>query len=88
MVFATIDIKIERDCYMYIYRAPLVGSVTRGGKAIFRVKGEYQKLPHKLCLSTFEHHFPEGTTEYWFGIMKPTDITQNTSEISNAIYNQ
>ena len=54
----------------------------------YLINGERPAMPNKLCLSTFEHNFPEGTTKYWFGIMKPTDITQNTSEISNAIYNQ
>lgn len=46
------------------------------------------RMPNKLWLSTYEHKFPDGITEYWFGIMKPTDITQNSSEISNALYNQ
>lgn len=43
-------------------------------------------MPNKLTLSTYEYHFPEGNTEYWFGIMKPTDLTQNTREISATLY--
>ena len=54
----------------------------------YKYGGAYHKLPGKLCLSTFEHNFPEGTTEYWFGIIKPTDVSQNSSEITNALYNQ
>lgn len=54
----------------------------------FKYSGSYHKMPNKLCLSTFTHNFPEGTTEYWFGIIKPTDVSQNSSEIANALYKQ
>jgi hypothetical protein len=88
----TTDIVITESCYIPVYRASggaLISPTVRvGGKINIMIKEERQRMPNKLCLSTFTHNFPEGTTKYWFGIMKPTDITQNTSEISNAIYNQ
>ena len=82
---ATVDIRVDKPCHLYTFSSNSQGT---GGKITLIPKDSRQKLPHKLCLSTFEHNFPEGTTEYWFGIMKPTDITQNTSEIHNAMYNQ
>lgn len=81
----SIDIVVERPCYLNMYSYPVSVSLK---KIIFNLKDSRVEMPNKLCLSTFEHHFPEGTTTYWFGIMKPTDITQNTSEIHNAMYNQ
>ena len=87
--FYAVDIKIERECYMYMWKYNISQStLTKGAKIIFRIKNSRIKMPNKLCLSTYEHNFPEGTTKYWFGIMKPTDITQNTSEVHNAIFNQ
>ena len=43
-------------------------------------------LPNKLTMSTYERIFPDGVTKYWFGIIKPTDVTQNSSEITTALY--
>ena len=42
-------------------------------------------LPNKLTLSTVEYFYPEGYAEYWFGVICPVDLTQNTSEINNII---
>ena len=53
----------------------------------FPVNGSFIEMKNKLTLSTAEYHFPEGYTEYWFGIMKPTTLTQNTSVINNIVYN-
>ena len=92
MNYPVFDIRIDRPCYMRMFESyiTLLGAkrYNVGGKLMFTIKNERKKLPNKLCLSTFEHNFPEGTTKYWFGIMKPTDISQNSSEISSALYNQ
>ncbi len=44
-------------------------------------------LPSKAMLSLIEYKFPEHVTTYTFGISTPTDITQNTSIIKNALNN-
>jgi len=87
----TIDILITKPCYVNInfIRSSLISvEIERGSKVHFNITDVRQKMPNKLCMSTYEHNFPEGTTEYWFGIMKPTDVSQNSSEIANSINNQ
>ena len=62
-------------------------SYTEGTRMNLFISDQRQEMPNKLTLSTYEHNFPDGTTEYWFGIIKPTDVSQNSSEIANAINN-
>lgn len=45
------------------------------------------RLVNKLTLSTVEYFYPQGYAEYWFGIVCPVDLTQNTSVINNIVYN-
>ena len=47
----------------------------------------HSTLPNKLTLSTVEYFYPQGYAEYWFGIICPVDLTQNTSVINNIVYN-
>lgn len=54
-------------------------------KANFSYTGN-APLPNKLTLSTVEYFYPEGYAEYWFGIICPVDLTQNTSVINSIIY--
>ena len=42
--------------------------------------------PHLLMMSTYERHYPTGTTEYTFGQMKSIDLSSSTSQILTAIY--
>lgn len=52
----------------------------------YPVGGSYITMPHKLTLSSAEYHFPEGYTEYWFGVMEPTTLSQNVSVINSTLY--
>lgn len=37
--------------------------------------------PQRLALSTYIRHYPEGTSEYTFGLANNVDLSQSTSEI-------
>ena len=41
----------------------------------------------KLTLSTFERHYPEGTTTYTWGVMANIDLSTSTSQINTSLYN-
>ena len=43
--------------------------------------------PQKLCLSTFERHFPQGTTTYTWGVMASIDLSSSTSQINTTLDN-
>ena len=43
--------------------------------------------PQKLCLSTYEMHFPQGTTTYTWGVMASIDLSSSTSQIMTSIDN-
>lgn len=40
-----------------------------------------------LTQSTFERHYPDGYSEYWYGILQTNDLTQTVSQILTAIGN-
>lgn len=40
-----------------------------------------------LTQSTFERSYPDGTSEYWFGVQKANDLTQTVSQILTALNN-
>ena len=44
-------------------------------------------MPQKLCLSTFERHYPQGTTTYVWGMMASIDLSSSTSQIVSSIDN-
>ena len=46
-------------------------------------KPKYQKL----CLSTYERHFPQGTTTYTWGVMASIDLSSSTSQIMTSLDN-
>ncbi len=56
-------------------------------KPNFSGPGVPERMRNKLTLSTAEYHFPEGYTEYWFGVISPANLTQGTSIINNIVYN-
>lgn len=56
-------------------------------KPNFSGPGVPKRMRNKLTLSTAEYHFPEGYTEYWFGVISPANLTQGTSIINNIVYN-
>jgi hypothetical protein len=39
----------------------------------------------KLCLSTFERHYPQGTTTYTWGVMASIDLSSSTSQIITSL---
>lgn len=41
----------------------------------------------KLTLSTFERHYPEGTTTYTWGVMANIDLSTSTSQINTSLNN-
>lgn len=41
----------------------------------------------KLCLSTFERNYPEGTTTYTWGVMSSIDLSTSTSQIVSNLSN-
>lgn len=43
--------------------------------------------PQKLCMSTYEMHYPKGTTTYTFGVMASIDLSSSTSQITTALDN-
>lgn len=45
------------------------------------------KMYQKLCLSTFEKNFPEGTTTYTWGVMASIDLSSSTSQIYTSLDN-
>ena len=75
--------QLARVSEIYDYSKDLVIS----NKPNFTGAGVPQRMRNKLTLSTAEYHFPEGYTEYWFGIMAQSDLTQGTSIINNIVYN-
>lgn len=75
--------QLSRVNEIYDYSKDLVIS----NKPNFTGAGVPDRLRAKLTLSTAEYHFPEGYTEYWFGIMAPANLTQGTSTINNIVYN-
>lgn len=45
--------------------------------------GNMPVMPNKLNLSGYVRKFPECQTEYTFGVIEPTDLTQNLSELAS-----
>ena len=86
----SIELTITQSCYVKIKKIDIAigqtSSYTDLATLTFIVDNAIM-MPNKLFLSTYEHMFPEGITKYWFGIIKPTDVSQNSSEISNALNN-
>lgn len=46
-----------------------------------------EPMLQKLCLSTFERHYPQGTTTYTWGVMASIDLSSSTSQITTSISN-
>ena len=44
-------------------------------------------IPQKLCLSSYEHNYPEGTTTYTWGVMANIDLSSSTSQIVSSLNN-
>lgn len=44
-------------------------------------------FPQMLLQSTFARTYPQGVTEYWYGILQQNDLTQTVSTILTAIEN-
>lgn len=41
----------------------------------------------KLCLSTYERHYPQGTSTYIWGVMASIDLSSSTSQIVSTLNN-
>lgn len=44
-----------------------------------------ESRPQKLYLSKYTRKYPEGTSDYWFGIAANVDLAQSTSEIMTIL---
>lgn len=42
------------------------------------------RVLQKLCMSTYTRHYPEGVTDYTFGLMANIDLSSSTSQILTA----
>lgn len=47
----------------------------------------HEQKYQKLCLSTYERNFPQGTTTYTWGVMASIDLSSSTSQITTALNN-